>query len=229
MRWSKRIRWRVGFARVVRAQVRTGRKPAVPLLYIVAATGVVACATGGGSTTSVPTPQQQSCPAASVPLTAGLAAFVDSAVLDPQQLGTRYRYRGADSAGLRDLLVDVFIYPAAGWSPPARQAAMFVETLDTLKQQGRIAGFDVLATEKLALRVGAGGTESEVVGHSVRIQLSPRSNDVRESYFAVFPEADRYVKFRATYPPSPSTRDAVGNVVFQVLAARAARQARCQS
>lgn len=27
MHWSKRARWRVGFARVVRAQVRTGRPP----------------------------------------------------------------------------------------------------------------------------------------------------------------------------------------------------------
>lgn len=165
----------------------------------------------------------------SVPLSAGLAVFVDSLVLERPELGTRYRYRGVDSVALRDLLVDVFIYPAAGWSAPARQAAIFVETLDTLKQQGRISGFEVLSTEKLAVRVSRGGRASEVVGHTVQLQLSPRPNDVRESYFAVFPEGERYVKFRATYPPSPATRDAVGTIVFQVLAARAVRQARCPS
>jgi hypothetical protein len=165
----------------------------------------------------------------SVPLTAGLVAFVDSTVLERPQLGIRYRYRGADSAGLRDLLVDVFIYPAAGWSPPARQAAIFVETLDTLKQQGRIAGFEVLGNEQLALRVTRAGRATEVFGHAVRLHLSPRPNDLRESYFAVFPEGERYLKFRATYPPSLTTRDAVGTIVFQVLAARAARPSHCPS
>src|SRR5688572_859245 len=63
--------------------------------------------------------EPKSCPVMAVPLSAALVTFSDSAVLERPELGTRYRFRGEEGIGLGGLLVDVFIYPGAGWSPPA--------------------------------------------------------------------------------------------------------------
>jgi hypothetical protein len=162
-----------------------------------------------------------------VPLSPGLVTFVDSVVLERPELGTRYRFRGEEGVGLRGLLFDVFIYPTAGWSPPARQAALFIETLDTLRQHGQIAGFEVLRSEPTSIRLTLADRTSDVGGHVVRLRLTLRPGDVRESYFGVFPDAERYLKVRATYPPSEATRDSVDAIVRQVLLARASRPSRC--
>lgn len=173
------------------------------------------------------TREPESCPVMAVPLNAGVVTFRDSAVLETPELGTRYRFRGEEGTGLGVLLVDVFIYPAAGWSPPAGQASVFLEALDTLQRQGRIASFEVQRSEREAIRLSRAGRTSEVVGHMVRLGMTLRPGDVRESYFAVFPDGERYLKFRATYAPSPATRDAIDTVVRGVLLARAARPSHC--
>jgi hypothetical protein len=162
-----------------------------------------------------------------VPLSAGLATFRDSAVLGQPELGTRYRFRGEEGIGLGDLVVDVFIYPGKEWSPPAGQATVFLETLDTLRRQGRIAGFEVLRSEPESIQLSRAGRSSDVVGYIVRLRMTLRPGDVRESYFGVFPDGERYLKFRSTYAPSQATRDAVDTVVRQVLSARAARPSHC--
>jgi hypothetical protein len=185
---------------------------------------LVACAPRGTSSTAG---APESCPVMAVPLSAGLATFVDSAILERPELGTRYRFRGVETIGLGGLIVDVFVYPGTGWSPPAGQATVFLEALDTLQRRGQIGGFEVLRSERESIRLTRSGRTSEIVGHAVRLRMTLRPGEVRESYFGVFPDGNQYLKFRSTYAPSQRTREAVDTIVRQVLSARAATPSHC--
>ena len=168
-----------------------------------------------------------SCPSMPVPLSAGYAALTDSTRLERPELGTLYRFRGEKEIGLGGIGVDVFIYPAATWPPPAEQAKLFLQAMEILRQEGRVAAFEVIEEARETFRVGPSGRTTEVRGHSVRLRLTTPAGEALESYFGVFPDAENYVKFRATYVPTRAVRDAVHATIGQILAVTAMRPAGC--
>jgi hypothetical protein len=168
------------------------------------------------------------CPTMAVPLSAGFAALTDSAVLERPELGRMYRFRGEKDIGLEAVQVDVFIYPASAWSAPAKQGELFAEAMELQRQAGRISRFEPIDQRSDAPRVGPSSDRAaRVKGHVARWKVVTPAGETLETYFAVFPDADRYVKFRATYPPASDTRQAVGFVVGQILAELESRPANC--
>lgn len=193
----------------------------VPALIALATAVAGACrphGTGMATASSHPEP----CPTTAVPLSAGGATFVDSTLLEHQGLGRRYRF-----VALGDGRFDVFIYPASGWSAPDMQARLFVETLDSMRQRGDIAGFEITQNQPLTLDVKGRGRRASFRGHTVSLRLHTPSGPARESYFAVFPYRDRYVKFRVTHFPDSDAGRVIGEFVRQLLSSLAARAPHC--
>lgn len=157
-----------------------------------------------------------------VPLSAGVASFVDSTVLERPELGTLYRFKGL--GGLRH---DVFIYPSGAWGSPAEQAKIFLEAMEVEQQRGRFRSFELIEEKPRNIEAKASGRAVTFRGHSVRILVKATSGQPFESYFAVFPHADRWVKIRATNPPSAETRKVIDEFQQQLLSALAGNPARC--
>ena len=59
------------------------------------------------------------------------------------------------------------------------------------------------------------------------MKLRDGSGQEFNSYFAVFPEEQKYIKFRVTYPSGQRVQGTIDDFVKQVLEARAAEPAHC--
>ena len=166
----------------------------------------------------------EGCPTMAVPISAGVATFADSAVLDRPELGTLYRYQGMDG-----LPLDVFIYPRSDWPTPTDQVGNFVRTLNAMRERGDLSTYEVQNEENLRLKVRGGRPRRDMVieGRSVRARLTAVTGEQRTTYYAVFPEGDKYIKFRATYPPARRTEKTIAKFVWQVLSARVSTPPHC--
>lgn len=172
----------------------------------------------------VTTPVPEPCPDMAVPISAGVASFADSEVLGRPEWGTDYRYRG-----MRDLELDVYLYPRAAWPSPADQASRFVDSLQLRRDRGDLAAFDVQKQAELKVRVRGGRPrrEFQLRGYIVRAALTEPNGVKEQDYYAVIPQGDTYVKFRATYEPDRWALPVIEEFVSQVLSARASRPPRC--
>ena len=167
------------------------------------------------------------CSEMAVPISAGWAAFADSTRLERAELGTMYRYRGRQKGeGLR---LDVFIYPQTGWPSIDEQAREFPASLEVMQQRGDLGSYEVLGSRDAGVKVRNVrlGREITIRGRAVRVKLRRSSGEELESYFAVFAEDQKYVKFRVTYPSSQRVQSVIDEFVTQVLEARAAEPAHC--
>lgn len=167
------------------------------------------------------------CSDMAVPLSAGFGMFADSERLERPELGTLYRYRGFAKA--ENLLMDVFIYPQTGWPSLEEQVAGFSQSLEVMRQRGEFASFEVVGTDdvKVKARSARMGREITIRGVGVRVKLQAPSGQEFNSYFAVFPEEQKYIKFRVTYPVGQRAQPVIDEFVRQVLEARAAKPAHC--
>jgi hypothetical protein len=177
------------------------------------------------STEAAPTP----CSVMAVPISAGWARFADSEHLERPELGTLYRYQGFES--IAQLRLDVFIYPQTGWPSLEEQVQAFPKTLELMQQRGELSGYEVLGRDdvKVKVRNARLGREITIDGFRVRVKLRDGSGQEFNSYFAVFPEEQKYIKFRVTYPSSRRVQGTIDDFVKQVLEARAAEPAHCFS
>ena len=166
--------------------------------------------------------QPESCPSMGVPLSAGVATFVDSTVLERPELGTLYRFEG-----LGDLRQDVFIYPSAEWGSAEDQAKAFLEALEVQRQRGRLVSFELIEEKPRNIEVKGRGRGVTFRGRTVRVLLVGPAGQTRESYFAVYPHADRWVKIRVSYAPSAEARQLIDEFERQLLSALADNPPQC--
>src|SRR5437867_5428826 len=148
------------------------------------------------TTEAAPTP----CSDMAVPISAGWARFADSQHLERPELGTLYRYHGF--ARIAGLTLDVFIYPQTGWPSVEEQVQAFPKTLELMQQRGELSAYEVLGSDEVKVEVRSArlGREITIHGFGVRVKLREGSGQELNSYFAVFPEEQKYIKFRVTYP-----------------------------
>ena len=177
------------------------------------------------TTEAAPTP----CSDMAVPISAGWARFADSQHLERPELGTLYRYHGFERVA--GLTLDVFIYPQTGWPSVEEQVQAFPKTLELMQQRGELSAYEVLGTDEVKVKVRSArlGREITIHGFGVRVKLREGSGQEFNSYFAVFPEEQKYIKFRVTYPSGPRVQGTIDDFVKQVLEARAAEPAHCFS
>jgi hypothetical protein len=166
--------------------------------------------------------QPESCPSMAVPLSAGVATFVDSTVLERPELGTLYRFEGVG-----ELRQDVFIYPSAAWGPPEEQAKAFLEATEIQRQRGRFLSFELIEEKPRNIEAKGRGRTVNFRGHTVRVLVVGTAGQTRESYFAVYPHADRWVKFRVSYSPSAEARKLIDEFERQLLSALANNPPQC--
>ena len=177
------------------------------------------------TTEAAPTP----CSDMAVPISAGWARFADSQHLERPELGTQYHYHGF--ARIAGLTLDVFIYPQTGWPSVEEQVQAFPKTLELMQQRGELSAYEVLGSDEVKVEVRSArlGREITIHGFGVRVKLREGSGQELNSYFAVFPEEQKYIKFRVTYPSGPRVQGTIDDFVKQVLEARAAEPAHCVS
>lgn len=175
-------------------------------------------------TEAAPTP----CSIMAVPLSAGWAMFADSERLERPELGMLYRYRGVE--WVEGLRLDVFIYPKTDWPSLEEQAQAFRQSLEVMQRRGDFSSYDVLGTDdaKVKARDARLGREITIPGRVVRVKLRAPSGEEFESYFSVFSEEQKYVKFRVTHAFGRRVQSVLDDFVKQVLEARAAEPARCR-
>lgn len=175
------------------------------------------------TTEAAPTP----CSDMAVPLSAGWARFADSEHLERPDLGTRYRYHGFEP--IAGVTLDVFIYPQTGWPSLEEQVQAFPQALELMQQRGELSAYEVLGRDDVKVKVRSArlGREITIHGFGVRVKLRDGSGQEFNSYFAVFPEEPKYLKFRVTYPSGQRVQGTIDDFVKQVLEARAAEPAHC--
>ena len=165
------------------------------------------------------------CSSMAVPVSAGFAVFTDSENLERAELGTLYRFRERGS----DLPFDVFIYPKSGWPSIEAQVDDFLPSLRVLQDRGEISSSEVMDRRKVKVRVRSArlGREITLQGDAVRVRLTGPAGNQLTSYFAVFPQEQKYLKVRVTYPPDRNVQPLIDDFVKQVLEARAAEPGHC--
>ena len=171
---------------------------------------------------------REACPGMGVPLSAGVASFVDSTVLERPELGTLYRFASEVEPGLADVRFDVFIYPASQWPTPTDQIANYLAVLDGQRARGDLAQFRVLENRERKFDVRTRRVHTQLRAHILRVSLNTTTHNESESAMAVFRHRDRFVKLRITYPPAGNYRAAAYEFVRQVLSALVSRPAHCQ-
>jgi hypothetical protein len=171
-------------------------------------------------TTAAPEP----CPTMAVPLSAGVAIFADSESLARPELGMVYRYQG-----MGGLPLDVFIYPRADWPPPSTQVRSFVAALDSLRARDDLSSYSVQKQGAVQVNVTGPRPRRTIAlhGHAARVTLVAPSGEERTTYFSVFPEGDKYIKFRATYSTDRRLESTIDEFIRQVLSARASTPPHC--
>lgn len=171
---------------------------------------------------------RESCPGMGVPLSAGVAAFVDSTILERPELGTQYRFASEPELGLAEARFDVLIYPAAQWPAPPEQIATHLSALERQRASGELSEFRVLENRERKFDVRSSRVRKQLRAHILRVRLHPPSGDEVESVMGVFRDVDRYVGFRIIHPPSDHYRRAAYEFVRQVLSALASRPSHCR-
>jgi len=171
-------------------------------------------------TTRVP----EACPTMAVPISAGVAVFADSEVLGRPELGTDYRY-----GGMRDLDLDVYIYPRGTWPSPEDQTRHFLDSLQLLRDRGELSSFDLQkhAELKVTVRGGRPRRESQLRGYVARARLTERNGVKEDGYYAVIPQGEQYVSFRVISEPDRWAQPVIDEFVRQVLSARASKPPWC--
>lgn len=170
------------------------------------------------------TPEPEGCPTMAVPVSAGVAIFVDSENLARPELGTLYRYLSLDS-----LPLDVFVYPDSAWPSPGGQVRDFITALDVMRDRGDFLSYEVQKQGELKIKVSGGRPRRDITltGAVARVLLTVPDGTKPTTYYAVFPEGEKYVKFRATYRSDRSVQGTVDEFIRQVLSARASTPAHC--
>lgn len=161
---------------------------------------------------AVPKPQTCADFEMAMPVSAGVAQFVDSLVYDKPELGRTYRYRTTEG-----FLADLFIYPQDKQSTPLDEVT---RTLDALQSGNLADGPDsmrVRARGAQQVRTDRGHAKHAFVGHSARLRLWSDGHEA-ESYIGVFPAGVSYLKFRVTHPPTRRARGVVDEFTRQMLA-----------
>lgn len=161
------------------------------------------------------------CSTMAVPISAGVAVFVDSARLDRPTMGMSYRYESPYF-----IASDVFIYSRATSPDPSQQADQFLEVMELYREQGRFDAVRVLRRAERTVEDRRFNRAARFTGYEVRIRLTQDGREL-ESYFAVFSRGDDYLKFRVTYLPVAESRNAAEEFVKQVLSAIARQPAGC--
>jgi hypothetical protein len=170
---------------------------------------------------AVPPPQTCADFAMPVPLSAGVARLVDSTVFEAEKWGTSYHYLSLGGFG-----IDLFLYPADEHGTPEAQVE---ESIEALRSQSVDMGPDSLSVadrgrERVRLYdTGGGGV---AVGHFARLRVWFQG-ERGESYMAIFPAKDGFVKIRATYRPHRDAREIVDEFMRQVLSNHAWRELGC--
>ena len=165
------------------------------------------------------------CSSMAVPVSAGFAVFTDSERLERVELGTLYRFRERGSG----LPFDIFIYPESAWPSIEAQVDDFLPSLRVLQDRGEVSSYEVIDRRKVNVRVRSVrlGREITLQGDAVRVRLRGPAGNELTSYFAVFPQEQKYLKVRVTYPPDRHVQPLIDDFVKQVLEARAAEPAHC--
>jgi hypothetical protein len=170
---------------------------------------------------------RESCSSMAVPLSAGVAAFVDSTILERPELGTQYRFASEPELGLSEARFDVLIYPAAQWPGPAEQITTHLSALKRQRALGDLTEFRILENRERKFEVRTSRGRKQLRAHILRVRLDPTTGDEVESVMGIFRDRDRYVGFRIIHPPSDHYRAAAYEFVRQVLSALASRPSHC--
>lgn len=170
---------------------------------------------------AVPPPQTCADFDMAVPLSAGVAEFVDSTVFEAEEWGTSYHYRSLGGFG-----IDLFLYPAAEHGPPEAQVEESIEALRSRAVRTAPDSLSVLSRGRERVRLYETGGGGVAVGWFARLRVW-FDDERAESYMAVFPARDGFVKIRATYPPGGGAREIVAEFARQVLSNQAWRALGC--
>ena len=166
------------------------------------------------------------CSSMAVPVSAGFAVFVDSERLERAELGTLYRYR---DRLLENLHFDVFIYPQRGRPSIETQVDDFITSLKMLQDRGEGSSYGTIDRHKLNVRVRSArlGRDITLQGYAVRVRpKGPTGHDLT-TYFAVFPQDQKYLKVRVNYLHDRDVESRIDEFVREILEARAAEPGHC--
>lgn len=156
-----------------------------------------------------------------VPLSAGVAELVDSTVFEAEEWGVSYHYLSLGGFG-----IDLFLYPAAEHGPPETQVEESIEVLRSRSVDTAPDSIFVLDRGRERVRLYDSGGGGVAVGQFARLRVW-FEGERGESYMAIFPARDGFVKIRATYRPHRDARDIVAEFVRQVLSQQAWREMGC--
>lgn len=170
---------------------------------------------------AVPPPQTCADFASPVPQSAGVARLVDSTVFDAEEWGTSYHYLSIGGFG-----IDLFLYPADEHGSPEAQVEESIEVLRSQSVDTAPDSVAVLDRGRERVRLYDTGGGGVAVGHFARLRVW-FEEERGESYMAVFPAKDGFVKIRATYRPHRDAREIVEEFVRQVLSSQAGRELGC--
>lgn len=170
------------------------------------------------------TPAPEGCPTMAVPVSAGVAVFADSEILARPELGTLYRYQSMDG-----LPIDVFIYPQGEWPSPVEQVRDFLTALGVMRDRGDFSSYQVQKQGELEIKVRGGRPRRDIAvnGGAARVEITAPNRERHTTYYAVFAQREKYIKFRATYQSDRRAQGTVDEFIRQVLAARASSPAHC--
>ncbi|HEU4883383.1 MAG TPA: hypothetical protein VFT45_14075 [Longimicrobium sp.] len=170
---------------------------------------------------AVPPPQTCADFDSPVPLSAGVAELADSTVFEAEEWGTAYHY--LTLGGFR---IDLFLYPAADHGPPEVQVDESIEVLRSRSVAGAPDSLAVLGRGRERVRLFGDAGGGAVTGQFARLRVW-FGDEQGESYMAIFPAKDGFVKVRATYRPGRDAREIVAEFTRQVLSNQAWRERGC--
>lgn len=159
-----------------------------------------------------------------MPVSAGVASYMDSVPNGGPEGGTVYHYLGR----LSGLAFAVTIYPSVGRPPPADQVrAHILDAIAAAREDARDSVSVVWRGDR-RVRVRAGRPPVTVTfrGHAAQLR-STGGRQTLEEYWAVFDDQDRYVRFEARNPPGPGIQATTEEFVRQILGVLARRETVC--
>jgi hypothetical protein len=172
---------------------------------------------------AVPPPQTCADVVMGAPMSAGVATFVDSTVFEGSEWGTAYHYLSLGGFG-----IDLFVYPAAEHEPAEIQIEESIEVLRSREVDTAPDSLVVVSRGRERVRAYPSGRRAGDVftGQSARLRMW-FGDERAESYIAIFPARNGFVKIRATYPLRGYGREIVAEFVRQVMTHRAWREQGC--
>jgi hypothetical protein len=170
---------------------------------------------------AVPLPQTCADVVMGAPLSAGVATFVDSTVFPEPQWGTAYHYASLGGFG-----IDLFVYPAAEHEAGEVQIEQSIDALRSREVDTAPDSLVVVSRGRERVRAYPSGGGAVFTGQSARLRMW-FGGERAESYIAIFPVRNGFVKVRATYPLRGYGREIVAEFVRQVMTHRAWREQGC--